>query len=292
MVILFVCLLAFQHIKNFPWLVGIHLQPVWCNFIQVDARHSKTSLGPPGNSYSTGLPGTLCWSKCDGEKGKKEKWDGSCAVEGGRTEEVKVVNGRLMWGACLSSGVMKTSRPGCCQGLYLGLWSYHSQYLYGHPWLMLPPKATRMASVWAATCDHVGIRWPWGPWQSGWPVLPSGAIVTFRSGCWQGPCLVPWSYCSKGLCWSPRLMLPPKVTRKPRGRAAICGLVGVQGTLTTTRAILISVTWASTKSQDVIQAGTAHEGHVRVNCPAIAGPSIDVCDLCHLGGHMNHEWWN
>lgn len=44
--------------------------------------------------------------------GEKEKWNGSCAVERGKMDEVKVVKNRMIWVDCLPPGAMVTSRSG------------------------------------------------------------------------------------------------------------------------------------------------------------------------------------
>lgn len=65
-------------------------------------------------------------------------------------------------GACadlngLPPGAMVTSRPGYFQGPCLGLWSYHSWYLYWSPSSVLPPKVAWNCRVWnqAAAEGHV-----------------------------------------------------------------------------------------------------------------------------------------
>lgn len=44
--------------------------------------------------------------------GEREKWNGSCAVERGRMDEVKAVKSRMKWVDCLPPGAMVTSRSG------------------------------------------------------------------------------------------------------------------------------------------------------------------------------------
>lgn len=53
---------------------------------------------------------------CGEEMGEKEKWNGSCAVERSRMDEVKAVKSRMIWVDCLPPGAMVTSRSGLSPG--------------------------------------------------------------------------------------------------------------------------------------------------------------------------------
>lgn len=129
----------------------------------------KASMGlldshSPG--WLTGSPSaTRCWvawSHYDEqiysrEMGEKEKQNSFCAMERGKTEEVKSVKNGLMWVPCflLRARVMSKPRllPWAMSGstalLQLGL-SWHSCFI-------LLPKITRMSWVWAATYARVGV---------------------------------------------------------------------------------------------------------------------------------------
>lgn len=87
--------------------------------------------------------------------GEKEEGNGSCAVEEGEIEEVKVVRSRLMWEAFLPTRAMVASGP----GVIFGSWFYNNQKLCTQlSMAQLPPGAIGMLNVWAATCSHMGLQ--------------------------------------------------------------------------------------------------------------------------------------
>lgn len=92
---------------------------------------------------------------------------------------------------------------GCCWGLDLCAWSYHTLGPSYCPWPVMPPKATQMPRVWVVSCDHVGV-WglccQWGQVNFGGQCCHLGPWCHLDQGCCPGPCLDPQLYHSQGLC--------------------------------------------------------------------------------------------
>lgn len=139
-------------------------------------RNEGLSLGPPdlgwqedihsssdattqmsADSYGVGCGLHSGEQACGGEKGKKQKQKGPCAVERGRTEAVKVVRSRLGWEACRPSAQAATEGYVCSPTTARVCVAFHGPCCHQRS-LACPMSG-------AATSDHVGVQEPCRRWS-------------------------------------------------------------------------------------------------------------------------------
>lgn len=122
-----------------------------------------------------------------------------------------------------------------------------------------------------------------GPCHSEWPLLPPSAIVMIRPRLM--PSLGSLSYCGWDLCWSLRLVLPSKVTIKPRvGPQPVILLESADPCSSWAIHIWVSYlfTYLFIRTPYAVWDQAGADGQAWVNDPAAAGVFVHVRGPCHL----------